>query len=142
MKNVIIIEGKEFELPDELVNKIKEELNKPKKINYAYVESYLSSTYKQLVSLSTCTTEEQVKKLMAINKMLNVAKYLNEDWKPDWKDKMCKYKINIYNSNEISIEDNVGVITNFVYFKTKELAQQAINILGEDIIRIALSTDW
>lgn len=52
-----------------------------------------------------------------------------------------KYFIIIsYNNIEISNNwiDNAGAI----YFKTRELAQRAIEILGEETIKLALSTDW
>ena len=32
-----------------------------------------------------CTSEKQAKKLLAINQLMNVAKYLNGNWEPDFK---------------------------------------------------------
>lgn len=75
--------------------------------------------------------------------LMNVAKYLNEGWQPDWKnrnedkvfiyidyiDKSMKFgRSSIHQSSE-------------VYFKSEELAQQAIDILGETI-KLALCTDY
>lgn len=90
-----------------------------------------------------CTSRKQGEKLLAINKLMNVAKYLNEDWKPDW-DNPCEDKYHIYiNKNEkIDICSNIISNSLSVYFKTKELVKQAIEILGEDTIKLALSTDW
>lgn len=79
----------------------------------------------------------QIKKLEAINKMLVVAKYLNGDWKPDWEDGENKYYIYIV-KNEITISSFNRCDLSICYFKTKELASQAIEILGEDTIRLAL----
>ena len=87
------------------------------------------------------TSNKQLRKLLAINKLMNVAKYLNGDWQPDWNNhKELKYYICIskYTSMYVATCDN----TSFVYFKTKELAKQAIEILGEETIKLALSTDW
>lgn len=86
---------------------------------------------------------KQAEKLLAINKLMNVAKYLNgEDWKPDWDNEdELKYFIN-KNRAGIYVSRNNCNIFSIVYFKTKEAAQQAIDILGEETIRLALSTDW
>jgi hypothetical protein len=141
MKNLITIEGKEFELPDELVNKIKEELNKPKKITFKNVQDFVYSNYTN-VSL-TVTSTKQAHKLEAINMLMNTAKYLNGDWKNDGgfeiKDDW-RYTYNIGREG-LFIDNNLN-IKSFVYFKTKELAQQALEILGEETIKLALSTDW
>lgn len=91
--------------------------------------------------INNCTSEKQLKKLLAINKLMNVAKYLNGDWQPDWNNhKEPKYYICIskYTGEYIAYCDN----TSFVYFKTEELAKQAIDILGKETIKLALCTDW
>lgn len=91
-----------------------------------------------------CTSKKQAQKLLAINKLMNVAKYLNGDWKPDWNDNdKGKYFVlmDYYNNNMI-VDCNTSFMYNTVYFKSKELAQQAIDILGEETIKLALSTDW
>lgn len=33
---------------------------------------------------TTCTSQKQAEKLIAINKLMNVAKYLNNGWIPNW----------------------------------------------------------
>lgn len=33
-----------------------------------------------------CTSEAQAKRLAAFNKLQNIAKYLNDDWKPNFRD--------------------------------------------------------
>lgn len=90
-----------------------------------------------------CTSKKQAEKLLAINKLMNVAKYLNGDWKPNWDNaKEAKYCIYYYNGKYTNIGVNTTYIYNLVYFKTEGLAQQAIEILGEETIKLALSTDW
>ncbi len=97
---------------------------------------------------NNATSKKQLEKLLAINKLMNVAKYLNGDWEPDWNNP-CENKYYIYmvrgcvKIDRLCISPNSS-ISNYatVYFKSEELAQQAIDILGEDTIRLALSTDW
>lgn len=92
--------------------------------------------------LTNCISEKQAQKLLTINKLMNVAKYLNGNWQPNWfNHEESKYYIFIYNG-EINIS-NTGLSHCLeIYFKSKELAQQAIDILGEETIKLALSTDW
>lgn len=92
---------------------------------------------------NNCTSRKQAEKLLAINKLMNVAKYLNGEWKPDWDDnKQHKFQIYINEENDVTVLGIIYSIGNVVYFKTKEAAQQAIDILGKETIRLALSTDW
>lgn len=95
--------------------------------------------------LNVCTSRKQAQKLLAINQLMNVAKYLNGDWQPDW-DNYSENKYYIYIDqdlpNKVYISYCHALIINFVYFKTEELAQKAIDILGEETIKLALSTDW
>lgn len=93
--------------------------------------------------VDNCTSEKQVEKLIAINKLMNVAKYLNGNWKPNFEENTPKYYIeNNQHLKLIKIDYTCRNIYSIVYFKTEELAEQAIEILGEDTIRLALSTNW
>ena len=85
-----------------------------------------------------CTSEKQVKKLLAINQLMNVTKYLNGDWEPDWSSPSTKYYFHI-TENNITIHNTYFGRSSIVYFKSEELAKQAIKILGEETIRLALS---
>lgn len=91
-----------------------------------------------------CVSKKQVDKLFAIGKLMNVAKRLNGDWQPDWNNKQeNKYALVLTNNNrEIINPDYQTVNRCFVYFKTSKLAEQAIEILGEETIKLALCTDW
>lgn len=83
-------------------------------------------------------TENQVKQLLALNKLFNVAYYLNEGWVPDWKnDKEYKYFMYCDGGNErISTSHNVYTYyVGGVYFKSETLAKRAIAILGEKAIK-------
>ena len=91
---------------------------------------------------NNCTSEKQVRKVLAINMLLNISRYLNKEWVPDWS---CaaeyKYVFEIQD-DKIRINSNATINKSIVYFKTRELAEQALKILGGYIVRLALSTDW
>lgn len=93
---------------------------------------------------NVCTSSKQSEKLLAINKLLNVAKYLNGDWVPNWSNgDEPKYSF-CYDGadNCLKIQDKYNWCHSFVYFRTEELAEQAVQILGEETIITALSTDY
>lgn len=87
------------------------------------------------------TTREQLESILALNKLCNVAKYLNEDWIPDWNIlTQKKYYICLDRKNgKIQIEITGSLSTSIVFFKSKDLAIQAIDILGKEEIRKALT---
>lgn len=101
----------------------KEILSKPNYEGYTYNDGNLMPSRKQ------------AEKLLALNKLFNVAQYLNS--KVD----------NFEGVFIIMIEDNDIRIYHTLYdnayglptFKTEELAKQAIEILREDTIKLALS---
>lgn len=89
------------------------------------------------------TSRKQVEKLLAINKLMNVAKYLNGKEKLDFTDTSTqKWAPRLCSNGNIECCWAGTTISSLVYFKTPELLKQAIEILGEDTIRLALSTDW
>lgn len=89
------------------------------------------------------TSNTHMHKILAINSLILVAKYLNEGWVPNFNNsKKPKYFMATTSGNTVYIEKIYGLNASVVYFKTNELAQQAINILGEDTIRIALSPNY
>lgn len=90
---------------------------------------------------NNCTSEKQAKKLLAINKLMNVAKYLNA--KEPKSEFDTRYYIRIIHGR-LTIRCTCPKATNCgaIYFTSEKLAEQAIKILGEETIRIALSTNW
>lgn len=91
------------------------------------------------------TSSKQSEKLLAINKLMNVAKYLNGEWHPNWEnEKERKYYIEYYDRyNKYSV-GNIRSADSFgqVFFISEEAANKALEILGEETIKLALSTDW
>ena len=80
-------------------------------------------------------SRKQLEKLLAINKLMTVAKYLNRD-----KSFYLKYYIYINCDDKLEIGSRVTA-SGSVFFISVEAVRQAIKILGEDTIRLALSTD-
>ena len=88
---------------------------------------------------NNATTEHQLECILAKNKLANVAKYLNDGWKP-------LHDSSIF----LLIETKTGILAyevangssasrcGSIWFKSQELAQQAIEILGEETVKLAL----
>ena len=92
--------------------------------------------------INNCTSEAQAKRLLAFNKLQNIAKYLNHGWKPNFIDATQKWFIAEQYFGEyiakFTYSGNYGV----VYFKSKCLTNEAIRLMGEDSLNDLFSTDW
>ena len=114
----------------------------PKPLTYEDINAKLYEHKSNIIQFMNTTSIKHEKKINAINKLLEVAKYLNKDWKPDWKDdNQVKWFIELIGDG-IDIDYAIDYNSRIVYFPTSELAEQAIQILGEEIIRLALTTDY
>lgn len=110
--------------------------------NYGMIKPWFATSLSEACLGNITTSVKQAMKLLAINKLMNVAKYLNQDWKPDWNNE-DEYKHYVYINDLNQIDVDWSLYRNgHIYFKTEELAKQAIDILGEYTIKLALSTDW
>lgn len=89
-----------------------------------------------------CKTVEQAKRLLAFNKLQNIAKYLNKGWKPNFNDDSNKWLITQDRDGDYNIyfctEHSVGG----VYFKTSELAEQAVRLMGDESLADLFTTNW
>lgn len=89
---------------------------------------------------NAATTRHQLECILAKNKLANVAVYLNNGWKPNL-EQPCGYCLVLDRYNDL-ISDSCAVICAYslgkIMFKSKELAQPAIDILGEDTIKLAI----
>jgi hypothetical protein len=87
---------------------------------------------------NNATSKQQLKQILALNKLMNVAKYLNGDWEPNWNDEFEDKIYFYYSYGKLNIcakrYSNFGCVC----FKTIDLAHQAIEILGEDEVKKAL----
>lgn len=89
-----------------------------------------------------CSTAAHMDKIDAINNLIFVAKYLNDGWVPNFKDiNAPKYCLCMCN-NRIDVGCHGLVYTSTIYFKSRELARQAIEILEEETIKQALNNNY
>ena len=90
---------------------------------------------------NNCTTEAQAKRLLAFNKLMNIAKYLNGDWKPNFDGDHGNWNI-CKDGDTLLATYTRNVNKANVYFKSKDLAYEAIRLMGEDSLNDLFSTDW
>ena len=96
-----------------------------------------STTYEDIENAlkldKNCTgiivNKNNIHKLCAISKLMNIAKYYNKNWKPDWsKQSESKYYIIYDNSNNTyTVDYNNSYTFNNIYFKNREDAIAVIN---------------
>lgn len=76
---------------------------------------------------SIIINESNDSKLVALSRLMNIAKYYNGDWKPNWSDKNeYKYFI-IYKGDIYKVDYYWATISNNIYFKNKKDAQAVID---------------
>ncbi len=84
---------------------------------------------------NNCTSQAHIDKWLCINDMINVSKFYNQDWTPDWNNrKEPKFAIAVINIEEqlfgvIELTEN---ISGFTVFKTYKDAQKAMTTLGKE----------
>lgn len=104
---------------------------KPKEITYADIQKKLDYT------CSVYTTSTHKQKCITFKRLLEVADYLNGDWKPDWNDRnQYKYFIT-YNGREekFYIRSRWDVNEGIIYFSSRENAEKAIEIIGKEELK-------
>lgn len=91
--------------------------------------------------IDNCTSAAQVKRVVAFNKLQNIAKYLNKGWKPNF----CigDKKWGIIKEGEGFSPKYIRMINDAnIYFRDKDLANEAIRLMGEESLNDLFSTDW
>lgn len=88
-----------------------------------------------------CATLEQAKRLGAYNKLTNIAKFLNGDWKPGFYGDHENWNICKDGDTFITMCTKT-VDKGCVYFKNEELANEAIRLMGEESLNDLFPTDW
>lgn len=107
-----------------------------KKINYFYSDGV------NFNDINNSTSEAQAKRIVAFNKLQNIAKYLNEGWKPDFTDGTQNWFISEEHFGEYKAKFTYSGNYGVVFFKSKCLANEAIRLMGEDSLNDLFSTDW
>lgn len=93
--------------------------------------------------MDNCTSMAQAKRVVAFIKLQNIAKYLNGGWKPKFDGNTEIWDINVaYDSEEYIPCSSVVYNNGMVYFKSEQLANEAIRLMGEESLNDLFSTDW
>lgn len=89
--------------------------------------------------MNNCTSMAQAKRMLAFNKLQNIAKYLNDGWKPNFVDSSKNWYIfkDILYGVTFNYTSNQGS----VYFKNADLADEAIRLMGKESLDDLFSTD-
>lgn len=89
-----------------------------------------------------CTSIAQAKRMIAFNKLQNIAKYLNNGWKPNFKDAEQKWFIAEQYFGEYQAKFTYSGNYGIVYFKSEDLVLEAIRLMDKDSLNDLFSTDW
>lgn len=144
------IEGDEKKAPDDKEGKpityddICKELFLKKKIYWNYIRNVNSGVANEsnYNDNDNCTSEAQAKRLTAFNKLQNIAKYLNDGWKPNFRDAKQNWFIAEQYFGEYQAKFTCSGNYGIVYFKSKCLVNEAIRLMGKDSLNDLFSTDW
>ena len=89
--------------------------------------SKIINSFNSITNTNVYIHSSDTKALKAIAHLMNIAKYYNGDWKPNWSDQSeYKYFI-VYNSNIYKVDYNWTSIYDRIYFKNKKDAQAVID---------------
>lgn len=111
---------------------------------WAYGKGYVRGEkqgHESFKDVVNCTTPAQAKRLAAFNKLQNIAKYLNGDWKPYFDGDHENWNIGKEGDTFLAMYTKY-VNKASVYFKSKEAANKAIRLMGEESLNDLFSTGW
>lgn len=92
---------------------------------YANIEKILNT---KNTSTSITVSKNNKHKLLAIDKLMNIARYYNKDWKPNPYSEEGIYYIRFnYLKNVFWVDFTYGVDTNDIFFKNLEDARAVVN---------------
>ena len=91
----------------------------------SYMDALSALADKDVLPACIQVSYMNVDKLIALSRLMIIAKYYNRDWKPDWNSN--EYKYNIMRTNEYGITSSSHYNEGAIYFKNKEDAQAVID---------------
>lgn len=99
---------------------------KQSNITYTDVEDVLNLDKN---CIGVAVSKDNASKLVALNRLMNIAKYYNKGWKPNWEDDMeSKYFITFkWDKGCYDVTSRYKLINNQVHFKRGEDAQAVID---------------
>lgn len=129
------------------------------KTAYWVNSTYISSAKARELSynaINNCTTHAQAKRMIAYNKLMNIAKYLNKEWEPNFDDTLQEkfyisytgdepesdFPVDLLKSYQVYCKVDEPVYESSIYFKTDKLAYEAIRLMGKESLNDLFSTDW
>lgn len=137
-QNKIILKDKELTYEDICKKLMKDMYYYINSVGWIHGDSYNLGC----INYNTAASEHQLECILAKNKLANVAKYLNEGWKPG---KTDSGHFDAWVLFATPNKDFIGYVkiencaqNSNVLFKSKELAQRAVKILGKKTIKLAL----
>lgn len=110
-------------------------------LNHDTIDSWVQ-TLSNYRDLDNCTSKAQVKRMIAFNKLQNIAKYLNDGWKPNFEYGNKNWYINREGVDNYKIFWSDIFNSGSVYFKTEELAWKAFHLMGRESLDDLFSTGW
>ena len=124
-------------------------------LNHDTIDSWVQ-TLSNFRDLDNCTSKAQAKRMIAFNKLQNIAKYLNDSWKPNFDDILQEkfyisytgdepesdLPVDLLKSYQVYCKVDEPVYESSIYFKTEKLACEAIRLMGKESLNDLFSTDW
>ena len=104
---------------------------KPKKITYADIAQKVC--YNRIIH----TDAKHRLKCITFRKLLEVAEYINGDWKPDWNNQEQLKYIICYNNESKQFGSDFYSYTSMtpIVFPSRENAKKAVEIIGEEELK-------
>ena len=124
-------------------------------IGNTYINTTISQ-YNNYNDIDNCTSIAQAKRMIAFNKLQNIAKYFNGDWKPNFDDILQEkfyisytgdepesdLPVDLLKSYQVYCKVDEPVYESSIYFKTYKLACEAIRLMGKESLNDLFSTGW
>lgn len=91
-----------------------------------------------------CTSIAQAKRMIAFNKLQNIAKYINSkiEWEPDFDDETESKYVIVKKGSEYTVKYVTSTNTAQIYFLSSYHANEAIRLMGKESLDDLFSTDW
>ena len=124
-------------------------------LNHDTIDSWVQ-TLSNFRDLDNCTSKAQAKRMIAFNKLQNIAKYLNKEWEPNFDDTLQEkfyisytgdepesdLPVDLLKSYQVYCKVDEPVYESSIYFKTYKLACEAIRLMGKESLNDLFSTGW
>lgn len=119
--NKLIIDiPKGMEIDTENTDEAKGVIMLRKKKNITYED--ISNSFNSVACINVSIHSSSINKLTALAQLMNIAKYYNREWKPNWSDIAQRKYCIIYNKSEdaYSVDYNTSYTYNNIYFSNRE----------------------